>query len=60
MEHLWNDLEDYPNEHKNSHELYNETGHPVLSLTESQWKRDNNMISGEHFPMKIKLLWNKY
>ena len=38
MEHLSNDHEDHPNQHKNSHKVCNETGHPVLSLLESQWK----------------------
>ena len=38
MEHLSNDHEDNPNQHKNSHKLYNETGHVVLSLLENQWK----------------------
>ena len=38
MEHLSNDHEDCPNQHENSHELYDETGHPVLSLMKSQWK----------------------
>ena len=28
----------HPNQHKNSHKLCNETGHPVLSLLESRWK----------------------
>ena len=37
MEHLSNDYEDYPNQQKNSHKLCKETGHPDLSLTESQW-----------------------
>ena len=38
MEHLSNDHEDHPNHQENSHKLYNETGHPVSSLMESQWK----------------------
>ena len=38
MEHLSNDHEDCPIQHENSHKLYDETGHPVLSLMESQWK----------------------
>ena len=38
MEHLSNDHKDILNQHKNSHKLYNETGHTVLSLMESQWK----------------------
>ena len=38
MEHLLNDQEDHPNQHKNSHKLCDETGHPAYSLMESQWK----------------------
>ena len=38
MEYLWNDYEDHPNQHENNHKLCDETGHPVLSLPESQWK----------------------
>ena len=38
MEHLSNDHEDHPNQHKNSHKPHIETGYPVLSLLESQWK----------------------
>ena len=38
MEHLSNDNKDNPNQHENSHKLYNEIGHVVLSLLENQWK----------------------
>ena len=38
MEHLSNDHKDHPNQHKNSHKLCNETGHPILNLIERQWK----------------------
>ena len=38
MELLSNDHKDGPNQPKNSCKLYSETMHPVLSLTESQWK----------------------
>ena len=38
MEHLSNDREDQPNQHKNSHKLCDVTGHPILSFLESQWK----------------------
>ena len=38
MEHLSNDHEDHPNQHKNSHELCNETGLSVISLIESSQK----------------------
>ena len=37
MEYLLNDHKDHPSQHKNSHKLCSETGHPVLSLLESQW-----------------------
>ena len=36
MEHLLSDGKDYPNYHKNSHKLYSEMVHPLLSLIESQ------------------------
>ena len=36
MEHLSNDHENCPDQHKNNHKLCDETGHPILSLTESQ------------------------
>ena len=35
MEHLPNDDEDHPNQHENSHKIYDEMGHFVLSLMES-------------------------
>ena len=38
MYHLSNDHEDYPNQYKNSHKQCSQMGHPVLKLTESQWK----------------------
>ena len=38
MEHLSNDHEDRPSHHENSHKLCNEAEHPVLRLTEIQWK----------------------
>ena len=38
MEHLSNDDEDRPNQIKNNHTLCDETGHPIVSLMESQWK----------------------
>ena len=38
MEHLSNDHKDRSNQHENSHKLCDETGHPVTSLTKSQWK----------------------
>ena len=38
MEHLSNDHKDYPDQHNNSHNLCDEMGHPVVNLTEIQWK----------------------
>ena len=38
MEHLSTNHEDHGNQHENSHKQRSETGHPVLSLLESQWK----------------------
>ena len=32
MEHLSNDYKDYLNQHKNSHKLSNEMGHPLVNL----------------------------
>ena len=52
MEHLSNDHEDHPNQHENSHKPRDETGYPVLSLSESQWKlRQQN---DQNFPMEGK------
>ena len=38
MEYLSIDHEDRLNQHENGQKLCDEMGHPVLSLTESQWK----------------------
>ena len=38
MEHFLNVHKDHPNQPEKSHKLYDETGHLVLSLMESQWK----------------------
>ena len=38
MEYLSNDHEDHTYQHESNHELCDETGHPVLSLIESQLK----------------------
>ena len=58
MEHLSNDYEDHPNQHKNSHKLYNQTGNLVLSLLESQWKLRQQY--NQNFPMEGKSLHNKH
>ena len=50
MEHLSNDNEDRPNQHENSHELCDETGHPVMNFMESQWKLRQQ--HDQNFPMK--------
>ena len=50
MEHLSNDHEDHPNQHKNSNKLCDETGHPVLSLSESQ--RKLRQQCDQNFPME--------
>ena len=57
MEHLLNDHKDQPNQHNNSHELCNETEHPVLSLLGSQWKLRQH---DQNFPLEGKPLKNKY
>ena len=54
MEHLSNDHKDHSNHHKNSHKPHNETGHPVLSLLESQWKLRQQHC--QNFPMEGKSL----
>ena len=54
MEHLSNDHEDCPNQHENSHRLCDETWHPFLCLTESQWKMRQQ--HDQIFSVKIKLL----
>ena len=38
MEHLSNDHKDHLNQYKNSHKLYDETGHPLVNFMESQWQ----------------------
>ena len=32
MEHLSNDPKDHPDQHQNGHELWDEKGHPIMSL----------------------------
>ena len=50
MERLSNDHENHPNQQKNGHKLCKETGHPILSLLESQWKLRRQ--HDENFPME--------
>ena len=38
MEHHSNDHKDHPSQHENGHKLYDITGHPILRVTENQWK----------------------
>ena len=52
MEHLSNDHEDHPNQHKKSQKLYNEMGHPDLSLMEGQWKLRQQ--HDQNFPVEGK------
>ena len=49
MEHLSNDHEDHPNQHKNSHKLCDEMGHPIVNLMESRWKLRQQ--HDQNFPM---------
>ena len=54
MERPLNDHEDQPNQHEKSHEICDETGHPVLSLLESQ--RKLRQQHDQNFPMEGKPL----
>ena len=56
MEHLSNDHEDHPIQYKNSHKLYDETGHPVVNFMESQCKLRQQ--HDENFPMERKPFLN--
>ena len=47
MEHLWDDQEDHPNQHKNSHKLCNETGH-CFEFTEKSM--ENKTTTWSEFP----------
>ena len=38
MEHHSNDHKDHPSQHENGHKLCDITGHPILRVTENQWK----------------------
>ena len=57
MEHLSHDHEDRPNQHENSHKLFDEAGDPVTDLMENQWKARQQH---QNFPMERKPLQNKY
>ena len=54
MEHLSNDYKERPNQHENSHRLCEETEHPVLSLSQGQWKLRQQ--HDQNFPMEGKPL----
>ena len=54
MEHLSNDHEDCPSQHENSHKLYDEMGHPIMNLMESQWKLRQQL--DQNLPMDGKPL----
>ena len=65
MEHLSNHHEDNTNQQKNSHKVCNEVGHPLLILTENQWKLNNNIIGvsqwrKSHFRINGRIRWNKW
>ena len=49
---------DRPNQHENSHKLWNKTENLVASLTES--KRKLRQQHNLNFQMKKKILWSKY
>ena len=54
MKHLSNGHEEGSNQHKNSHKLCDETGHPDGNLMESQWKLRQQ--HDQNFPMEGKPL----
>ena len=54
MEHLSKGLKDRLNQHKNSHKLCNEMGHPIVSLMENQLKLRQKHY--QNFPMEKKQL----
>ena len=58
MECLSNDHEEHPNQHKNSHKLFDEMGDPVVNLMESQQKLRQQ--HDQNFPMEGKPLWKRY
>ena len=53
MEHLLNDQEDHPNQHKIGYKLFHQTGHPVVNMMGNQWKlrqqhKKNFPMEGHH------------
>ena len=52
MEHLSNDHQGHPNQHKNSNKQCNEMEHPVVDMMESQWKLRQQ--HDQNFPMEGK------
>ena len=54
MEDISNDHEDHPNQHQDSHKLFNKIGHAVLRLMESQWKLEQQYYP--NFPVEGKSL----
>ena len=54
MEHLSDNPEDCPNLQESSHKLYDEIGHPDLSLTEN-WKWKLRQQHDRNFPMEGNL-----
>ena len=53
MKHLSNDHEDHPSQHENNHKLCVETGDPVETMMESQWKLRQQ--HNQNFPMQEKV-----
>ena len=58
MEYFSYDDKDHLNQQKNSHQLCNETMHPVLSLMEGKWKLKQQ--HDQNFPVDGKSSKNKY
>ena len=52
MEHLSNDHESHPNQHKNSPKQCDETGDPIVNMMESQWRLRQQ--HDQNFPMEGK------
>ena len=57
MDYLLNDHEHHPNQHANSQKLCYKTGHPFLTLTESQWKLRQ---PDQNFPILHWTFWLWY